>query len=253
MDVVTLLGIIALVIAVILYFVARSQQSKSTAMSVAETMSAQSLHELHQRIVESVGADALQEQCEVKGVIECDEPLGSPVSNTLCVAYRYTATREYEERVTETDDEGKRATRTESGSETVESKDERVRFWVRDDTGRVLVDPTEADIDMQETGEHYEQSDAEPRHSGRYTTGHRFTERALAVGAQVYVLGYAVDFQGQPMVGRHPRDQKAKFLISWRTEQELMNIAQSASQNLNRAAMVLGGLGVGLVIVGLLF
>jgi hypothetical protein len=253
MGIATFLGIIALVIAAILYFVARSQQHKSTAMSVAETMSAQSLHDLHQRIVESVGADALQEQCEVKGVIECDEPLSAPVSHTLCVAYRYTATREYEERVTETDDEGKRTTRTENGSETVESKDERVTFWVRDDTGRVLVNPAEADLDMQETGEHYEQADAEPRHSGRYTTGHRFKEQALAVGAQVYVLGYAVDFQGQPTISRHPRDQKAKFLISWRTEQELVSIAQSASQNLNRAAVVLGVLGVVLVLVGLLF
>lgn len=248
-----LLGIIVLVVAVILYFMARSQQGKSTAMSVAETMSAQALHDLHQRIVENVGADALQEQCEVKGVIECDEPLSSPVSNTLCVAYRYTATREYEERVTETDDEGQRTTRTESGSQTVESKDERVKFWVRDDTGRVLVNPAEAELDIQETGEHYEQADAEPRRTGRYTTGHRFTEHSLAVGAQVYVLGYAVDFQGQPMISRHPRDQKAKFLISWRTEQELMSIAQSASQNLNRAAVVLGVLGLVLVIAGLLF
>jgi hypothetical protein len=55
------------------------------------------------------------------------------------------------------------------------------------------------------------------------------------------------------MVSRHPRDQKAKFLISWRTEQELMSIAQSASQNLNRAAVVLGVLGVVLVIGGILF
>jgi hypothetical protein len=247
----SILGGILIIVAVILFFVARGQKAKSTAMLVTETSTAQLLHDIHERIVSSVGADALTEQVELAGVVECDTPLKAPLSNTNCVAYRYVVTREYEEDVTETDDEGNRTTETQRGSETVQSDDQRVQFWVRDDSGRVRIDPTGAELDLKQTGEDYDK-EHDVGYGQRRTTGYQKQEHALAMGTQIYVLGCAVDFQGEPMVTRHPTDRSAKFLISWRSERELTAMAEGGSRNLNIAAGVTGALGVVLLLVGFL-
>jgi hypothetical protein len=115
----------------------------------------------------------------------------------------------------------------------------------------VLVDPTGADLDMKETGERYDE-DRDDVRTGRYTVGYRHREQALAVGAQVYILGFAVDHQGQPMIARHPSEPNEKFLISWRGEQALVNMASRGSRNAQMAAVVLGVLGVVLLVVGIL-
>lgn len=243
-------GAIALVIAGILVFVARGQQHKLTTMSAAETYTAELLGELHQRIVSSLGSEALQQQCEVTGTIECEKPLKAPLSGIKCVAYTHTVTREYEEEVTETDKDGKRETRTQRGSETVESQDHRVNFWVRDATGRTLVDPTDAELDLPSTDERFEDAD-DTRRRGRRTLGYQYREHALAVGKQVYVLGYAVDAQGQPCIARHPAKSNAKYLISWRSERELTRSAESGQRMANIAAIVSGVAGVVLIVIGM--
>ncbi len=248
----SIIGGILLVIGVILFFVGQGQKAKGTAMAVADTHTAQLLKEMHGRIAGSVGAEAFQEHCEVKGIIECDHPLTAPLSQTSCVTYKHVVEREYEEEVVETDEEGKRETKVQRGSERVESHDKRVRFWVRDETGRTLVDPNGADMDLKKTGERYDEEQDTSR-GKRRTLGYSHTEHALPVGLAVYVLGCAVDFQGEPMMSRHPGDSKAKFLISWKTEQELAQSAESGQRHLQFAAAVVSGLGALLLVGGFLF
>lgn len=248
-----IIGIICLAIAGGLWYASQGQAAKSTAMAVADTHTAQELHAIHERIVGSIGGDAFAEQCEVTGVIECETPLSAPLSGTPCVAYEYKVIREYEEEETERDEEGNAETKVTRGSETVESNDQHVQFWVKDNTGRVLVDPTDADIDMKRTGERFDEDEDRSWHAQRRTLGYRKTEQALAMGSQVYVLGCAVDFQGQPLMKRHPQDKNAKFLISWKTEQELVSAAESGSRNYQIASYVVGGLGLLLIVLGFVF
>src|SRR5262245_36022557 len=115
-------GILLLIVAASCYFIARSQSGKLQAMNATDTYSAQELRALHSQITSSLGADALAQACELEGVIECDTPLTTLLSRTACVAYTRTVTREYEEDVTETDQDGKTQTYTRRGGETVESE-----------------------------------------------------------------------------------------------------------------------------------
>src|SRR5262245_49599357 len=149
-------GILLLIVAVVCYFIARSQASKLEAMNAADTYTAQMLGDLESRVTRSLGAEALAESCEVAGVIESDTPLIAPLSQTACVAYTYVVTREYEEDVTLTDAEGKVNTRTDRSTETLESEDRRASFWVRDATGRTLGVPEGAEVDLGETSNRFE-------------------------------------------------------------------------------------------------
>lgn len=246
-----IVGILLLIIAVACYFIARSQSGKLQAMNATDTYTAQELHDLYTQITSSLGVDALAQPAEVEGIIECDEPLITSLSRTACVAYTRSVTREYEEDVTETDQQGKTTTRTQRGSETIESEERHTHFWVRDATGRTLIDPEAADLDLVETSNHFDPA-ASPGRGRTRTLGQRLVEQALPVGTRVYVLGCAVDQQGQPVIARNPRDSKARFLISRKTERELAQSAASWSRNLRYTAYGSGALGVVLLVIGLI-
>ncbi len=243
-------GIIFLIIAVICFFVGRGQAGRLRAMNAADTYTAQLLTDIHTRVISTLGADALAQQCEVEGVIECDAPLTGPVSGTACAAYSYTVTREYEEDVTKKDEKGNVTKSTERKNETVQSEDRRANFWVRDATGRTLVCPEGAEQDLTETGSRYDAS--RKGAAGRTRTlGHRHAEQSLPVGTKVYVLGCAVDHGGKPMIGCNSRDKKQQFIISRRSERELAQSASTSARGFKIAAAASGVLGLVLVLFGI--
>ena len=258
-------GIILLSIAVICYFIARSQAKKLDAMNSADTFTSRMLADLHEKVVSSLGREALAETCDIEGIIECDAPLKAPLSGTPCVAYTMTVQREYEEKVTDTDSEGRKTTRMQRGSETMETNENKVDFWIRDDTGRVLVHPEQAELDLVQTKEQYQAAAASPKGkevdfgpfsfnipsgsgTGRQTLGYRATEQVLETGIRVYVLGCASDYNGQPAITVHPKNQ-GRFMVSRRTERDLANSAAATSRNLYFAAAGTGVLGALLVVL----
>jgi hypothetical protein len=243
-------GILLLIVALICFFWGRSQTGQLQAMNAADTYTAQMLSDLYGQVSAAVGADALAQVCEVEGVIECDAPLSAPLSGMACVAYTHTVTREYDEDVTTTDSQGKTEQHTERRSETLVSEERRVNFWVRDATGRVLLDPEDADLDLIETANRYEAASS-PGHGRTRTIGQRLIETTLAVGTRVYVLGCAVDYQGQAAIARSPRNSSARFLISRKSERELAQSASSWSRGLYYVTAGSGLLGLILLVLGL--
>jgi hypothetical protein len=243
-------GILFLAIALGCYFAARGQSSRLRAMIAADTFSSQELQELYNRVVPSLGGEALAQICEVAGAIEADVALSAPLSGQACVAYTRTVTREYEEDVTSTDSDGKATTTAARRSEMVENNQQRVRFFVRDTAGRVLVEPDQANLDQIETADRFEPAQPKPGERTR-TLGYRYQEQALPIGTHVYVLGCVVDGGGQPMIARSPRDLKQRFMISRRSERELTTAATNAAHKLYYAAGGSGLVGLVLVVLGL--
>jgi hypothetical protein len=208
------------------------------------------LTDLYSRVVPAVGGEALAQACEVTGTIEADAPLSAPLSKTACVAYSYTVTREYEEDVSTTDEHGKTTTKTEQRTETVSNDDRRTRFFVRDATGRVLIDPADAEIDLADSGSRFDPAQGATLARTR-TLGHRHHEQSLAVGTSVYILGCVVDGQGQPMIACGPKDRKQKFIISRRSERELAASAASAARWWYYGAAGAGALGLVVLLIGI--
>jgi hypothetical protein len=240
-------GVLVLIVGGIMLMIARNEQSKLAAITSADTYTSQMIADLHKRVTSSVGADALAQQCEISGTIECDAPLSGPISGQPCVAYTYTVTREYEEDVTEKNSEGKLVTTTKKNSETEKTESKQVPFYVRDDSGRVLLLPDGAELDLVSTGE---KMDHPAGSGGRVRTlGWRHRESALPVGTRVFVLGCLVDRDGAPAIARGPKN--GKFLVSRSSEQELAKSTEGSAKGFNIAAIVCGALGALLVVVGL--
>ena len=198
------------------------------------------------------------ELTEVKGAIRCDSPLTSPEARTLCVWYRAQVTLEYEERVKDSDG----AWRTNRGSETVSSNEESTPFFVEDASGRVRIDPADAEIDAPALVDRFEQQpSAVPAGlsvnigglsigggNGRRTLGYRHSEKVLAVGTPVYVLG-AVRESGE--IGALPEGSKGHFIISHRSEETLTRAWGTSARRLGYGAAAVLALGAVVAVVGL--
>lgn len=239
-----LLGLLALG----LYSGARGANKKIGEITAAQTYTVAMLNDLYKRVTAGVGADALSQQVELLGTIECDAPLSGPVSGKPVVAYDYAVVREYEEDVTETDAQGQRKTTTRKGSEQQQNESKRVPLHIRDETGRILLLPDGAELELEAYGERF---DGVGSSGGQVRTlGRRHTERALPVGTRVYILGSLVDNNGQPAIARNPR--QGKFLLTRRSEQELVKDTAGAARGYTIAAAISAGIGVVLVIMGLM-
>src|SRR3954451_8413456 len=197
-------GGLLLIAAVICVTAALRGEDRLLAILDTPTSSALDIHAIHRN------NGAYGQACEVAGVIECDASLSGPLSGQACVAYSHSLTWE------EWGKPGMFDKRSGTGdlvyrTGSVESDDRQApTFWVRDASGRVLVDPINAELDLEEIDSRYEVVTSGYGDSERRT---RREEHGLPLGQPVYVLGYLGERQGQPIIQRHTSDISKKFLI----------------------------------------
>jgi len=140
--------------------------------------------------------------CEVKGSAECAQPLLAPLSEQEVVHYSFSVEERWTRIVVETytDKDGKTQTRTrtESGWSTMDSGSERTPFYVRDDTGSLLVRPDGAKVEP----EHLFSQECGPGDPLYYAKGpresvansdhvRRFRETGIPLGTELFIVGQA--------------------------------------------------------------
>jgi hypothetical protein len=206
-------GALLLLIAIGAAVVAWRRESGLVAMDSTPTLSVAELSERHHHAAS--GRAAMGQPVEVVGTIECDAPLAAPYSETICVAYRYTVSEANEQRVIRPNGH---SARTHAFAGQDDQYRHVARFYVRDASGRIPIDPDGAAIEMIETLARYE------AYSGLAGSERQVwrEERALPLGYRVYVLGYLLSDQGEPLLGRHPVERGRRFLISHRDEASLI-------------------------------
>lgn len=169
---------------------------------------------------------------EVKGTAEAESPLVSHLAEKPCVCYSWSVDEHWSRTVTETyrDSDGKTKTRTrhESGWTTVAHGGDQAPFYLKDDSGVVLVQPQGAKIEPV-TIFHETCSRGDPLYYAKGPThavshsDHRrqFTETGIPLHTPLYVMGQArerKDIVAAEIAG----DPKCPmFLISCRTEKQI--------------------------------
>ena len=243
-------------VAVLFFFLSRGQGKKALDMQAIETSSSADLVQLAADIAREIGPGSMNQTAEVKGVVECPDPLKAEMSGTDCIWYRSTVTREYEESYTEKDSNGNTRNGTRRGSETVSTNERRLPFLVRDSTGTIEVDPEGATMDGERVLSKFEQGERGTSirlgsfsmnigaiGSGRRTLGYKLEEWAVPTGRNVYVLGEAKDDGGRLRVGK-PGTKGGHFLISLKSEEQLVKAAKTGSTVLGVLSAVFGGAAV---------
>ncbi len=197
----------------------------------------------------------------MSGKVVCPTPLTSEFAETPCIYYKATIDREYEETVWEEDSNGDRRSRTERRSERVSKHEDRTPFFLEDATGRVGINPEGAKFTGKKVLSRYEPAQGGLNFKiGRFqvnlpaggsrTLGYRFTEHAIPVDTAVFLHGEATD-EGGTLYLRKPTD-KRKFFITVKDEASLIKKAQSAIKGFRIAALIVGLVGLGLLIMSMI-
>ncbi|MCL5046058.1 MAG: E3 ubiquitin ligase family protein, partial [Actinobacteria bacterium] len=235
---------------------------------LSRTPHQQELSKALEYVAERLGErGSFKQTTEVKGIVKCDSPLHSEIAREPCVYYSMTVTREYEESYWETNSQTKQQVRrTRRGSETVSNNSQRIPFYVEDATGSTRVNPEGAEIGPIQVVDKFESSTGGVITLGGFsidvgslvgqmlsdarTLGYRFRESILPLGRQIYILGEAADSSGTLQIQKP--SGKGKFIISLKSEEELIKSTKSAIQWLLVGSIVSGVAGVGLSLAGLL-
>lgn len=273
-------GIALAVIGLILFLVSRRSTAKVFHMKATDTSRVGAI----QKLVAEVAADmpdglatGYKEYVEVKGKVACDEPLRGELSDKLGAIMETEVVRVYERREERTDPQGNVRTEWRKGEETVSQNRRESPFWIDDGSGRLRVKTSgNKGIDLEKVVERYEPANAVESGfgggnltlsvgrfqlglggggygSGSRTLGYKFIERALPIGKAVYALGEAAHVEDEGLVLRVPTDddKKKPFLISLKTEEDLVRSGEKTALVLRIIAIVLAVGGAALAVVGL--
>jgi len=169
---------------------------------------------------------------ELKGTAEAGQPLSSYLASQPCVHYQWRVEEHWSRTVTETDtdSDGKTRTRTrhESGWKTAAEGSETIPFYLQDDSGVILVRPEGAKIEpatiFDETcgaSNPLYYGKGPPEAVADSDFRRRFTETAVGLHAELYVMGQSRERQDvvAPEIAQDPA--APMFLISTRTEQQI--------------------------------
>jgi hypothetical protein len=194
---------------------------------------------------------------EIKGTAESEVPLTAFLSGQRCVQFHYRVEEHWSRTVTETytDSKGQSQTRTrqESGWTTLDEGGEAADFYLRDDTGAVLVRPEGAKL---EPGGFFDQTCRrdDPLYYAKGPSGavpdsdhrRRFIETGIALHAPLYVVGQARE-RADVIAPEIAADKSAPlFLISTRSEAKVR-------AGIGGGIWLLTILGAGLFVGGFVF
>jgi hypothetical protein len=210
------------------------------------------------------GPYAAKRQVELKGNVECDSPLKAELSGEECVYYSMQVEERYEEDYVENEGQTQRQFKTRTGSSIVASNKRSTSFLLDDGTGRIAVDPAGAVVDARQVVDNYQPYTAglaslefggfvynlsAMQHGKRRVLGHHYRESIIGIGERLYVQGELTDSGGMRVVQK-PGGHGKSFIVSVKSEEELLHEKAAFSMGLLIAAMVLLVAGVVLLVVG---
>ncbi len=268
MHVLTIIGLIVMVCGVVCLFLKKSNEKKLTSLLSAETYSAGDLTGLASSVAGEIGKGSFSQLVKVNGNVECDTPVTGQLSNEKCVFYRTSVRRDYEETYYEKDDQGNNMPRTRRGTEHVSNSERSTPFYIRDETGRVRVDPKGAEIHLITSVNKYEPANAvgfsgntlswkgfsfnmssgNRSMQGRNTIGYTFSEEIFPLNQQAFVLGEATDRMQELTI---TKPTEGNFIISTKTGEGLAEEAKTNIERLKIAFMACLGIGFIMAVAGL--
>jgi len=166
---------------------------------------------------------------EVKGLVKSDAPLQTYLTERPSVWYEWSISEHWKKTESYRDKDGNRKTRTKSGWRTVDSGGSYQSFFLKDDTGELLIEPEGAKVDAPSTLSR-SCSPTDPLYYGKGPDGaianstyrRRFSERSLTPDDDLYVLGPAKlrEDVAQPMIAQSK--EARYYFISTKSEAQII-------------------------------
>ncbi len=262
MVILIIIGVALIGIGIFLIFYRKKFQNTITEMKYIQTSPVKNIQENYQKISGELGKGNYSEYVELKGISKSKHPLKSQHTNSDCVWYRSTVVREYEEEHYETDSKGNRQKVTRRGSENVSTVENGTPFELDDGTGSIKINTSGAEIVSKQIYNQFKPGEYNGSikinlggilggSSGRRTLGYRYVEDVIPLEQNLYILGEASDKDGSLEI-KSPGDKKKKFIVSVKSEEELIKSYSTSAAIMLVAGIILPLLGIGAIIFAIL-
>lgn len=264
-------GLIVTAIGGVLIFLSKRASERVYQMKNTETSAIGDLLSLIKSVRSEMGGgpSELREYVEIKGVVGSDAPLEAEMSGQAAAIVHSQVTRDVEELREHRDNEGRVTSRWERRTESVHSNRLEGPFWIDDGSGRLEVRPGGAELTLQTVVDRFEQASAVDSGQGHLSfgrfsfsagsmlgpsrrfrvIGYRFVESILPIGSRVYALGEVAD-SGDGLSLHKPAGGEQPFLLSTRSEEELISSGASQAKWMKIGGFAAIGLGLVLSVVG---
>lgn len=262
-------GAIVAIVGIFLWMSKSKKEGKSGVLSVTETSTVSEINENYESMRNTMGDGNFTHFCEVKGVAHSENPLTSELAKEKCVYYSAKVECQYESLEEKKDAQGKITKtwvkKTDVVSDNTKWADD---FGVKDSTGFILINPAKAELHAVQIHSNFEKGEQKKdtmlrvglgaaalafgtNKPGHKTIGYRYTETAITLGKDLYVIGDANDKEGKLQMAK-PADKKQPFIVSTKSESELAGDLGSSIKGLTIGAYICWGLGAGLAVFGLI-
>ncbi len=280
-------GLVLLAVAALLFFLSKRSETKVHHVKATETSKIGDIEKLVAEVAADMPdgvATGYKDYIEVKGKVVCNEPIQGELSDQLGAIVETEVVRVAERREEIRDAQGNIRTEWKKHEETLSTNRREAIFWVDDGTGRLRVKPGKKGVELVKVVERFQPANAMDGGgsmsgfgggaghgqitlsmgrfqmslgSGRWdpsssrTLGYRFVERILPINKPVYAIGEVAATEDEGLLLRPPTDddKKKPFMVSPKTEEEIVQAAEKSAKILRIVAICLAAGGVVLAVV----
>jgi hypothetical protein len=253
-----IIGIILIAVGGGLYYMRGKSLDKAMDIKYYETSTIADVVRTYNEIKDTVGVGSYNGTIvELKGTGHSDQPLLGEHSRRPCLYYESSVTREYETTEQERDSQGNYRTVTKRHTETVSSNKQGIPFHLNDGSGStILIDIEGAKKDLVQSFDQFERElpagfSFSFSVANSKTIGYRYKEKMIPNDAKLYVLGEISDRRGELSIVK-PQDKNKNFIISTKSEEEIVKSTESAAQWQMIGAIASAVIGVGTIIAGII-
>lgn len=254
-----IIGVALIGLGIFLHFQQKKLSEKANLMQDMETSTVDSIKETMKEM-SSFGEGNFSLYVEMKGAVRASRPpLVGTLSKQPCVYYKTQVTRKYEVLEEKKDSNGRLRKTWVTKEDVVSSNEDKMEFELEDKTGRIPVNLDGATIEANKVFDNFEQGGRSSRftdlvfydRSDSKTIGFQYTEYAIPLNATIYTLGDANDRSGTLKLSR-PQDNKKKFVVSTKSEEQLVAEAQSGAKMAKYGSIASLVGGVAMILYGVL-
>ena len=218
-------------------------------------------------------ASGYAEHCELKGVLTSESPVSGELSGEEVALSECKVERHIETRHESRDSHGKVNVSWRKSVEVLNSHRRESVFFLNSHGRKIRILPAGAELTLHTVVDRFEPpASVEQQHgsglsltigtfslslagglqgSSRRTLGYRFEERALPLDRPIYAMGEVAD-TNDGLVLRKPHSSDSPFILSVKSEGELVAESQSSAKWRRVGAVSCAVLGIALVVIGLL-
>ncbi|KER09526.1 MAG: hypothetical protein HY22_10435 [[Candidatus Thermochlorobacteriaceae] bacterium GBChlB] len=229
-----------------LYFFSQSQKEKASKLKAGQATTVADVVDTYNQVADGlIKGNYAGIGVKISGIGEAASPLTAEHSGSRALYYDAEVRREYEVDVETKDSNGNLTRSVEKRSETISHTGRHVPFYLADGSGqKILVDMEGAEKVAEKSVDRFDPNPP-TGYSGAArsrTLGYRYIEHLIPDGAKLYIVGEVSDKRGELSIVK-PTEKGALFVVSVKSEDELVGSAESTAIWSRVAAVALAIIG----------